>query len=220
MKNFPWSVQSVITHSQSFRGYHNASLLLSPQVSLTLTPFLGALRRSAVKIPSFSWVPSSPYLMLPSWELQGGDQSPLLPVGVGPDWGLAPGPYLILWPFLVSWSIRPMSPVGAQPSGESEHWSKREPRIPSGGAPSCSSQGPFTPARLSRQSSGSRGQHGWNLAGASRNVAETSTWEIKHHTWRVGECKFIMLAGPEELHSKFWALNKGVTEFLYTNRHD
>ena len=32
--------------------------------------------------------------MLPS---QGGDQSPLLPTGVGPpDWGLA------LWPFLVS----------------------------------------------------------------------------------------------------------------------
>ena len=137
--------------------------------------------------------------MLPSWELQGGDQSPLLPVGVGPDWGLAPGPYLILWPFLVTWSIPPMSPVGAQPSGESEHWSKREPRIPSGGAPSCSSRGPFTPARLSHQYSGSRGQHGWNLAGASRNVAETSTREIKHHTWRVGECKFIMLAGPEEL---------------------
>ena len=65
--------------------------------------------------------------MLPSWELQGGDQSPLLPVGVGLDWGLAPGPYLILWLFLVSWSIPPMSPVRAWLSGESEHWSKREP---------------------------------------------------------------------------------------------
>ena len=40
--------------------------------------------------------------MLPS---QGGDQSPLLPTGVGPpDWGLA------LWPFLVSL-------VGVWPSG-------------------------------------------------------------------------------------------------------
>ena len=50
----------------------------------------------------FSQVPRSVYLMLPSWELQEGDQSPLLPVGVGPpDWGLALGPYLILCPFLV-----------------------------------------------------------------------------------------------------------------------
>ena len=80
-------------------------------------------------MPPFSQVPSSPYLMLPSWELQGDDQSPLLPVGVGPDWGLAPGPYLILWPFLVSGSIPPMSTVGARLSGESEHWSERERRI-------------------------------------------------------------------------------------------
>ena len=72
-------------------------------------------------MPPFSRVPSSPYLILPSWDLQGGDQSPLLPVGVGPDWGLALRPYLILWPFLVSWSVPPMSPVRAWPSGESEH---------------------------------------------------------------------------------------------------
>ena len=32
-------------HSQSFRGYHNASLLRSPQVSLTVAAFLGAPRR-------------------------------------------------------------------------------------------------------------------------------------------------------------------------------
>ena len=38
--------------------------LLSPQVSLTVPPFLGAL---------------------------GGDQSPLLPIGVGSAWGLAQG---------------------------------------------------------------------------------------------------------------------------------
>ena len=43
---------------------HNACLLLSPQFSLSDAPFL---------------------------ELQGGDQSPLLAVGVGSDWGLAQG---------------------------------------------------------------------------------------------------------------------------------
>ena len=78
---------------------HDASLPLSPQFSLSDAPFLGA---------------------------QGGDQPPLLPVGVGPDWGLAPGPYLILWPFLVSWTIPPMSTVGPRLSGESEHWSDSE----------------------------------------------------------------------------------------------
>ena len=30
-------------------------------------------------------------------------------------------------------------------------------------------------------------------------VAETSTQETKHHTWRVGELRFIKPAGPEEL---------------------
>ena len=77
-------------------------------------------------MPPFSQVSISPYLMSPSWELQGGDQS-LLPVGVGTDWGLAPGPYLILWPFLVSWSVPPVSPFGARPSGESGHQSERDP---------------------------------------------------------------------------------------------
>ena len=33
----------------------------------------------------------------------------------------------------------------------------------------------------------------------SNIVAETSTQETKHHTWRVGELKFITVAGPEEL---------------------
>ena len=59
--------------------------------------------------------------MLPS---QGGDQLPLLPIGVGPpDWGPALGPYLTLWLFLVSL-------VGVWPSGESECQSEREPGIP------------------------------------------------------------------------------------------
>jgi len=31
------------------------------------------------------------------------------------------------------------------------------------------------------------------------NVAETSTQETKHHTWRFGELRFIKPAGPEEL---------------------
>ena len=69
---------------------HNASLLPSPQFSLSDALFLGA---------------------------QGGDQSPPLPTGVGPDWGPAPRPYHILWPFLVNWSVPPVSLVGAWPSG-------------------------------------------------------------------------------------------------------
>ena len=137
---------------------HNASLLPSPQFSLSDAPLLGA---------------------------QGGDQSPLLPVGVGPHRGLALGLYLILWPFLVSWSVPPMSPVGAWPSRESEHWSIREPGIPSGGMRPPSSQGSFTAPRLSQQSSDSRGRCCWNLGGASRNVVETSTRETKHlESWR------------------------------------
>ena len=82
--------------------------------------------------------------MLPSWELQGGDQSPLLHIGLRPpDLGLAPGLYLILWLFLVSWSVPSMSLVRAQPSRELEHRSKRAQRIPSGITPPCLSQGPL-----------------------------------------------------------------------------
>ena len=115
------------------------------------------------------------------------------------DWGLAPGPYPILWPFLVSWFVPPVSPVRAWLSRQSEHWSEREPRVPSGGAPPRLSWGFSAPAQLSHQSASSRGQHGWNLTGASRNVAETSNQETKHHTRRVGELRFIMLAGSKEL---------------------
>ena len=93
--------------------------------------------------------------MLPSWDLQGGDQSPLLPIRVGPDWALAAGPYLILWPFLVSWSIPPMSLDRAQPPGESEHWSEREPRMPSSGVPPRPFRGFSTPTQPSTQSGGS-----------------------------------------------------------------
>ena len=114
------TVQSAITHSQSFRGYHNASFLLSPQFSLSNAPILGT--QSVWEVPP------------------GRYQSPLLLTGVGPNWGLAPGPYLMLWPFLLGWSIPPMSPVRAQPSRESEHRSEREPRILSGGGPPCLSR--------------------------------------------------------------------------------
>ena len=81
-------------------------------------------------------------------------------------------------------------------SREWERWSEREPRIPSGGTPPCSSWGSSAPTWPSHQSGGSKG---WNLAGASRNVAEISTQETKHQTWRAGELRFITLAGPEEL---------------------
>ena len=92
-----------------------------------------------------------------------------------------------------------MSPVGARRSRESELKPKREHRIPSGGVPPRLSRGSFAPARPRHQSSGSRGWHGWNLSGASRNVAETNTQETKHHIQRIGELRFIMPVGPEEL---------------------
>ena len=37
------------------------------------------------------------------------------------------------------------------------------------------------------------------LLPASLSVAEASPRETKHHTWRVGELRFIMPVGPEEL---------------------
>ena len=92
--------------------------LCSPRtVVLTFTSFSQQScihnHSEVITIPPFSQVPRPPYLMLPSWELQGGDQSPLLPVGVGPDCGLAQGLYLILWLFLVRWSVPPMNPIRA-----------------------------------------------------------------------------------------------------------
>ena len=116
-----------------------------------------------------------------------------------PAWGLTPEPYLILWPFLVSWSVPSMSPVRARPSRDSEHLSEREPGIQSGSIPPHSSPGSLAPAQPSHQSSSPRGHCGWNLTGASRNVAVTSTQETKYHTRRVGELKFIILGGPEKL---------------------
>ena len=64
------SIQSAITHSQSFRGYHSASLLLSPQVSLTVAPFLGAPRRLSVMMPPFLPSLQVSLTVPPSLELQ------------------------------------------------------------------------------------------------------------------------------------------------------
>ena len=111
-KLFSHSIQSTIMHSQSFRGYHSASLLLSPQVSLTIARFLGAPRRLSVN----AFLLLSPQVSLTVAPFLGAPrryQSPLLPAGVGPDWGLALGPSVILWPFPVSWSVSPRSQVGA-----------------------------------------------------------------------------------------------------------
>ena len=102
-------------------------------VELTFTSFNQQLcihnHSEVITMLPFSQVPRSLCLMFPSRELQGGDQSPLLPIGVGPHWGQSPGPYLILWPFLVSWSIPPVSLAGARLPRESEHKSKREPGL-------------------------------------------------------------------------------------------
>ena len=193
----------------------NHALTIFQRLSQCLSP--GSYKAVISHNASLLLSPGSPYLMLPPWECQGGDQSPLLPAGVGLDWELAPRPYL--WPFLVSWSVPPMSLVRAQPARESEHQSERELGVPLGGTPPSLSRDSFAPARPNHQSGSSRGRHGWNLAGASRNVAETSTQETKHHTRRVGELGFITLVGPEKL--TLQALSpKGVTEFLYMDRHD
>ena len=56
------SVQSAITPSQSFSGYHNSSLLPSPQVSLTVAPFLGTPKVLSVTVP-----PSPESSVLPIW---------------------------------------------------------------------------------------------------------------------------------------------------------
>ena len=63
MKNFSYCVQSSITQWQSFIGYHNASLLPNPQVSLTVAPFLGASRRWSVSSSSCwgrTWLGTGP----------------------------------------------------------------------------------------------------------------------------------------------------------------
>ena len=153
------TLQSAVTHSQSLRGHHNTSLLPSPQVSLTVAPFLGAPRR---------WSVSSSTHWGRTW--------------LGTGSGALPAPMAILdelvhpsnqssWAFAI-WNVR--TPVQKRTQNITQAW-------------------------LSHWSGSSRGRHGWNLTGASRNVAETSNQETKHHTRRVGELRFITPAGPKEL---------------------
>ena len=153
-----------------------------------------------ITISPFSRGPRSPHLMLPSWELQGSDPSPLLPVGVGPpDWGLAPGPYLTLWPFLVGWSVPSMSPVSAQPSRESEHQSRTELGIPSGGVPLHSSPGSSAPIQPSHQSTWLKGQawleSHWGLQKCCRNQC-SRIQAARSESWRT---QVYYTGGPEEL---------------------
>ena len=163
-------------HSQPSRGYHNASLLLS---SLSDAPFLGAPRRWSVS-PSARWgstcLGTGPRALPDPMAIPGVLVCPANESSQG----------------LAIWRVRRLC--------------KREPQIPSGGAPPCLSLhsiplevASFTPARPSHQSGSSRGWCGWNLTGVSRNVAETSNQETKHHTQRAGELRFITLVGPEEL---------------------
>ena len=138
-----------------------------------------------ITIPPFSGVPGSPYLILPSWELQGGDQSPLLPDRVGfPAWGWALGFYLLLWPILVSWSGPPVSLVRAQPSRESERRSKREPRIPSDGAPPRSSWGSSAEPPVLRLKGLAWLESHWGLQNCFRN--QCSRNQAPHsESWRI-----------------------------------
>ena len=98
--------------------------------------------------------------MLPSWEPKEVISLLFYPLEKVSAWGPALGPYLSLWLFLVSWSIPPMSPARAQPSGESERQLEREPGIPSGGAPPRLARGSSAPTWPSHQSRGSGGQRG------------------------------------------------------------
>ena len=106
--------------------------------------------------------------------------------------------YLVLWQFLVSWSFPPMSLVRARPSRVGMPVQNRTQDTIRWHTFSFV-LGFLHSKQLSHQYGGSRDRLGWNLTGYSRNVAETSNRETKHHIRRVGELRFIMLAGPEEL---------------------
>ena len=135
-KKFSHSVQSAITHSQSFRGYHNASLLLSPQVSLRVAPFLGAPRRWSVSSSTHwgrTWLGTGPRALPDPVTIPGESVRPSNEY----SWGLA---------------IRRVRTLVR----------KRTKNAVSGVHPH-SSRGSFAPAQPSHQFHGSRGWHGWNL---------------------------------------------------------
>ena len=78
--------QQSCTQNHSEASYHNASLLLSPQVSLTVAAFQGAPRRLSVTMPSFSQDRSG--LGCPeSWSEHHSKREPRIPSsGVPPCW--------------------------------------------------------------------------------------------------------------------------------------
>lgn len=97
-------LQSAIMHTQSLRGYPQYLPFPSPQVSYPDAPFLGAQ----------------------------GDQSPLLPIGIGSCPGDRPRDLTLSCGVPGELVCPSNESAGAQLSGESEHRSEREPRIPSG----------------------------------------------------------------------------------------
>ena len=175
----------------------NHALTIFQRLSQCLSP--GSYKAVLSHNASLLLSPGSPYLMLPPWECQGGDQSPLLPIGAGLNWRLALGPYLILWLLLVGWSIPPKSLVGIRLSRELEHQCGREPGIPSGGTPPHSSRASFAPAWPNHQCGASRGWCGWNLVGPPEMLQKPA---IENPNTTLRECnklRFITPAGPEEL---------------------
>ena len=73
----------------------------------------------------------------------------------------------------MSWSVPPMSPIGARLSRESEHQSERELGIPSGGTPTCLSRIPsLQPGQAispAAQEAGMVGESHWSLQKCCRN---------------------------------------------------
>ena len=152
--SLPRSSKEVISHS--------ASLLLSPQFSLSDAPFLGAPRRWSVFSTHWgkTWLDTSPVALPDPAAIPGELFCPSNESSQG----------LAIWKV---WTLV---------------WKRTRNTIR---WHDSSSQGSFTPAWPNHQSDSSGGRHGWNLAGASRNVAETSNQESKHHTQRVGEVRLI-----------------------------
>ena len=165
-------------------------------------------------MPPFSWVPRSLYLMLPSWERQGDDQSPLLPSGVGPDWGLALGGDLILWPFLVSWSslqwvrsgLSRLKSQNASPKENPENCWVACLLIRLGVPPLWPSQA----TSLATQGAGVV-----SISLGPPEMFQKPVIEKPSTILRELENSGVLHQWTQRsYHCKLWALNKGITEFL------
>ena len=184
-KNFSHCVQSSITQWQSFIGYHNASLLPNPQVSLTLAPFLGASRRWSVSSSSCwgrTWLGTGPRTLpvaIPSELVHPSNES-----GQGSVIQKVRTPVWKRTQNTIRWttSLFVSGFLHSSPTEPPVHWLRGLALLES---------------------------H-WS----SRNVAETSTRETKHYTWRVGELRFIT-AAQRSWHSKLWAATKGLESFMH-----